>query len=122
MVEFEEIFTNNQVSSKLKIYLSSFYYSVIFRPIDLRDLKLKLISLFEYLSSEEGRTDQNCIAVDSFMMLSEKWEKEYFDLPYEYSDIISIAGECLHDTISSPKTTGNFGGTPEQLLASSRKL
>lgn len=52
MIEFEQIFTNKQqVSSELKDYLSSFYYSVISRPVSLSDLKSKMTSLFEYLSS-----------------------------------------------------------------------
>jgi len=55
-------------------------------------------------------------------MLSDRWEKDYSDLPDEYSDIISIAGEFLHDTITSPEIAKKFGGTPEQLLIATKKL
>ena len=42
-------------------------------PLSLDALKHSLIRLLEYLASREGRTDQNCRAVDSFFTHDDRW-------------------------------------------------
>jgi hypothetical protein len=122
MKEFDKIFNNDNVSTELKSHLSAFYYAVIPRPINLDLFKAKMICLFEYLSSSDGRTDSHCRAVDSFMLLSDRWEKVYSDIPEKYSNLFSLAGELLHDTFSSPEIAKEYSATPEQLLEATRIL
>jgi len=87
--------------------------------VDLKQLKQSLIGLFEYLSSENGRTDENCSAVDSFFMFDDRWVER--NLPTPFHDIFAdMSG--LHDTLSAPEIAENFGTTPEQLLQRIREL
>jgi hypothetical protein len=87
--------------------------------VDLKQLKQSLIDLFEYLSSENGRTDQNCSAVDNFFIFDDLWVER--NLPEPFQDIFgNMPG--LHDTVSAPEIAGNFSFTPEQLLERVRQL
>ena len=87
--------------------------------VDLKQLKQSLIDLFEYLSSENGRTDQNCNAVDNFFMFDDLWVER--NLPEPFQDIFgNMPG--LHDTVSAPEFAGNFSFTPEQLLERVRQI
>jgi hypothetical protein len=88
--------------------------------IDFAALKHSLIELFEYLSSENGRTDKNCCAVDSFFMHDELWAER--NLPNPFHDIFADIAGALHDTVSAPEIAENFESTPEQLLKRAREL
>ena len=94
--------------------------SVLYKEIvDLKQLKQSLIDLFEYLSSENGRTDQNCSAVDNFFVFDDLWVER--NLPEPFQDIFGdIPG--LHNTVSAPEIAGDFSCTPEQLLERVRQL
>ena len=88
--------------------------------LDLEVLKHSLMGLFEYLSSEDGRTDDNCCAVDSFFMFDDLWVER--NLPDPFHDIFADVAGALHDTVSAPEIAENFNSTPEQLLKRARKL
>jgi hypothetical protein len=88
--------------------------------LDLRRLKAELISLFEYLCSIEGRTQDNCTAVDAFFTTDDLWVRK--ELPEDFHEVFAYASEALHDTVSNPAVSGNFGCTPEQLLGKTREL
>lgn len=88
--------------------------------IDFAVLKHSLIELFEYLSSENGRTDKNCCAVDSFFMHDELWVER--NLPDPFHDIFADIAGALHDTVSAPEIAENFDSTPEQLLKRAGEL
>ncbi len=88
--------------------------------IDFVALKHSLIELFEYLSSENGRTDKNCCAVDSFFTHDELWAER--NLPDPFNDIFADIAGALHDTVSAPDIAENFESTPEQLLKRARGL
>jgi hypothetical protein len=94
--------------------------SVLYKEIvDLKQLKQSLIDLFEYLSSENGRTDQNCSAVDNFFMFDDLWVER--NLPEPFQDIFGdMPG--LHNAVSAPQIAGDFSCTPEQLLERARQL
>ena len=88
--------------------------------IDFAALKHSLIELFEYLSSENGRTDKNYCAVDSFFTHDELWVER--NLPNPFHDIFADIAGALHDTVSAPEIAENFESTPEQLLKRAREL
>jgi len=88
--------------------------------LDLEVLKQSLIDLLEYLSSQNGRTDENCNAVDSFFMHDELWLER--NLPDPFHDVFADIAGALHDTVSAPETAKNFDSTPEQLLKRAREL
>ena len=87
---------------------------------DLEELKQSLIALLEYLSSDDGRTDTNCHAVNSFFMLDDVWAER--NLPDPFHDIFADLAGALHDTISGPEIAQNFDSTPEQLLKRAKQL
>ena len=89
-------------------------------PLSLHGLKRSLITLLEYLSSEDGRTDKNCCAVDSFFMHDELWVER--NLPDPFHDIFADIAGALHDTVSAPEIAENFESTPERLLKRAREL
>lgn len=77
--------------------------------------------LLVFLSSPQGRTHANCLAADHFFCLRDGWgDVDWEHLPEELGDVLAFAGEALHDTVESPEVAGNFGCTPEQLLAKLR--
>lgn len=89
-------------------------------PLNLEVLKNSLIALLEYLSSQEGRTDQNCHAVDSYFLHDDLWVKS--NLPDSFHSIFADMSGALHDTVSAPDIAKNFDSTPEQLLKRAREL
>ena len=90
------------------------------RPLDLQAARSAMIALLEFLASPAGRTDQNCRAVDTFIMLDECWLSDH--LPESYHEVIADMGGALHDTVTAPHIAENFDSTPEQLLARARAL
>jgi len=87
---------------------------------DLPELKKSLINLFEYLSSPNGRTDENCIAINSFFMFDDLWVDR--NLPDHFHEIFVDISGALHDAVSAPENAENFDSTPEQLLNRAREL
>jgi len=81
-----------------------------------------LESLLEFLSSSEGRTDENCSATSIFFLGQDEWARSADELPSEYAAIVwDIEGQ-LQDTVSDPDTALEFESTPEQLLARLRSV
>ena len=105
------------VSPDLRPLLRSVYSSILSSPPDLVGLKRDLTELLEFLAGE-GRTNANCWAADLFFCLSEGWERDWTEqkLPADFSDVLSLMGQALHDTIRSPQIASNFDCLPEQLL------
>ena len=89
-------------------------------PVNLVALKAALVSLLTHLSSPQGRTDENCCAVDIHFCLDENWP--VLNLPPDFHDLLADLGGALHDTVSDPEIAKNFESTPEQLLARGKKL
>ena len=87
---------------------------------DLMELKNSLINLLEYLSSPNGRTDENCNAINSFFMFDDLWVDR--NLPDHFHDIFADMSSALHDTVSAPEIAENFDSTPEQLLKRAKEL
>jgi hypothetical protein len=87
---------------------------------DLSELKKSLINLFEYLSSPNGRTDENCIAINSFFMFDDLWVDR--DLPDRFHEIFVDMSGALHDAVSAPENAEDFYSTPEQLLERAKEL
>jgi hypothetical protein len=120
-VNFEELYQRVSYADKaLKPLLEELHRQLVIRPKNLAELKTSLISVLEFLASPQGRTDENCRAVDYFLMLDEEWDSE--ELPNEYAEILADMSGALHDTISAPNIAENFESTPEQLLAKANKL
>jgi len=87
---------------------------------DLSELKSSLINLFEYLSSPNGRTAENCKAINSFFMFDDLWVDR--NLPDHFQAIFVDVSGALHDTVSAPEIAENFDSTPEQLLKRAKEL
>ena len=87
---------------------------------DLMELKNSLINLLEYLSSPNGRTHENCNAINSFFMFDDLWVDR--NLPDHFHDIFADMSSALHDTVSAPEIAENFDSTPEQLLKRAKEL
>ena len=87
---------------------------------DLMELKNSLINLLEYLSSPNGRTHENCNAINSFFMFEDLWVDR--NLPDHFHDIFADMSSALHDTVSAPEIAENFDSTPEQLLKRAKEL
>jgi len=87
---------------------------------DLMELKNSLINLLGYLSSPNGRTDENCNAINSFFMFDDLWVDR--NLPDHFHDIFADMSSALHDTVSAPEIAENFDSTPEQLLKRAKEL
>jgi len=96
--------------------------NIIDRPVNLFDLKESLIALLTFLNTKEGRTNDNCRAVDLFFCLQDDWDLGYKDLPEPFSEIIIDMGGALHDTINTPDIAKMLDSTPEQLLDRVRKI
>jgi hypothetical protein len=84
------------------------------KPLDLARLRSALERLLVFLAGPEGRTDANCKAIDSFLLLG---DFDRPDLPDGLRDLLADMAGALHDTVSSPRIAANFASTPEQLLA-----
>lgn len=87
---------------------------------DLSELKNSLINLFVYLSSPNGRTDENCKAINSFFMFDDLWVDR--NLPDHFHEIFVDVSGALHDTVSSPEIAEDFDSTPEQLLKRAKEM
>ena len=85
-------------------------------PADLETIKTRLESLFVFLCSPEGRTDEMCKYVDNYFCLKEDWPDCIEHLPNELYDILFDTGCTLHDAVKDPDIAENFESLPEQLL------
>lgn len=85
-------------------------------------IKQSLINLMSFLCTEEGRTDRNCTATDSFFCLHDDNGFDWQHLPKPFQLILGDIGGQLHDTITSPEIAKNFESTPEQLLERLKQL
>jgi hypothetical protein len=90
------------------------------RPVELASARSAIIVVLEFLSSSTGRTNANCHAVDTFLMVDECWLND--ELPENYQEILADMSGALHDTVSAPHIAENFDSTPEQLLQKARAL
>ncbi len=88
---------------------------------DRSRLRDALVTLLEFLSSPEGRTDENCTQADLFFALHDDRGVSWDHLPGPLQDILFDLGSTLHDTISTPGIAENFASTPEQLLERVRR-
>ena len=111
-----EQFDGEPVSRELAPLLTDVYMEVQRASADFRALREALRKLLEFLASHAGRTNANCVAVDSFFMHSDRWSRDWADLPDAYQEVFADLGGALHDTVSSPAIAENFESTPEQLL------
>jgi hypothetical protein len=123
---FEEIYSRaiarrSDVSPELKALLHKFYETACARPLNAVALKSVLVNLLEFLTTREGRTNSNCWAVDLFCM-SDDWERDWSELPEEFSDILADMAGALHDTVKAPEIASNFDSTPEQLLERVKRI
>ncbi len=111
------------VSPELKPLLHRVYVDVLATPVNLYALQESLAALLEYLC-DRGRTNANCWAVDRFFCFSEGWERDWTEqnIPEDFSDVLSMMGEALHDTVKAPAIAENFDCLPEQLLQRVRRL
>jgi hypothetical protein len=87
---------------------------------DLSELKKALINLFEYLSSPNGRTAENCNAINSFFVYDDLWVDR--NLPDHFQAIFVDVSGAFHDTVSAQEIAENFDSTPEQLLKRAKEL
>jgi hypothetical protein len=101
----------------LRWRLADTYEAIIARPYDPQRVARATEELLIYLSSSEGRTHPNCVAVDHFFGVGGGWEGNWEAEPAELADLLGDMGTGLHDTISAPEIAENFDATPEQLLA-----
>ena len=85
-------------------------------------LKHALLDLVEFLASPSGRTNANCVAVDSVFTYQLGDHPALEDVPDDLGEIMFDLGGALHDTFSAPHVAENFDSTPEQLLRRLRAL
>jgi hypothetical protein len=113
---------HKSVSPKIKFLLNEFYDAMAMKPAEVKLIKEKLVNIFTFLTTTEGRTNNNLWLVDLFVSLMMDWEvKSFSDLPESLRNLIEeMMG--LHDTIKDPEVAKNFGTTPEQLLEKAQKL
>ena len=84
-------------------------------------LRDSLERLLKFLSSDEGRRDDNCKTTGAFFF--RRWtSRDWGSLPEAYVDILNDLAGMLHDAVSAPTIAKNFEGTPEQLLERVRGL
>jgi hypothetical protein len=103
----------------LRPLVDALHATLVAATLDLPAIKHAMIALLEFLSSATGRTDANCIAVDSFFSHDDEWLADR--LPDAYHEVMAHM-DALHDTITAPEVAENFDSTPEQLLARARSL
>ena len=80
-----------------------------------------LEALLAWLASADHNTDENCRAVDRFVLL-EVLDEVNAAIPSGLRELLWDIGCQLHDTHTSPALARNFDSTPEQLLARTRAL
>lgn len=121
MSTFEQLYCpGGDVDDALRPLMRRLHDALQRTPMDLPQLRASLISVLEYLASSIGRTDANCSAVNSFLILDETWNDDR--IPQAYIDVLADMTGALHDTISAPEIAANFESTPEQLLVRARHL
>lgn len=110
----------------MKPLLEAVHREVERRAADPHALREALIGVFEFLCSEEGRTDPNCQMVESFIFWL--WDANpdivgapSDPLPSDHVDLMSNV-QCLGYTFSEPHLARNFRATPEDLLQEARAL
>jgi hypothetical protein len=108
--------SDGKLTVGLRPRLGDAYEAIIARPYDVPRIVGTVERLLEYLSTSEGRTHANCVAVDSFFCFRDDWEGHWEDEPEALADVLGDMGGALHDTISAPEIAENFDSTPEQLL------
>ena len=91
-------------------------------PANLSSLKDALEGLLFYLTTPEGRTEDNCKETDLYFCLHDDNGFTWDHLPEDFKLIFDDIGRQLHDTIQHPEIADNFESTPEQLLTRVRKL
>jgi hypothetical protein len=106
----------------LRWRLAEAYESIIARPYAPHSVATAVEELLVYLSSPEGRTHPNCVAVDHFFGVGDGWEGSWEAEPAELADLLGDMGSGLHDAITAPEIAENFEVTPEQLLARIRAI
>jgi hypothetical protein len=111
-----KVSSDGRLSLGLRPRLGDAYEAIIARPYDVPRIVVTVERLLEYLSSSEGRTHVNWVAVDRFFCIRDDWEGDWEDEPEALADILGDMGGALHDTISAPEIAENFDSTPEQLL------
>ena len=122
---FERLFRSaarsRAISPQLQTLVRVVYDRARRRPADLPALKAALEALLSFLSSDGGRTDANCCAVDSFFSI-EEWISECSELPDSFREVLDDLGGALHDSVYAPHIAANFESLPEQLLARLRRI
>jgi len=108
------------VDAMLRPHLEKLHQCLAHTSADLPSLREAIIGVLEFLVSPRGRTDVNCRAVDSFLMLDGAWDANR--LPQSFVDVLSDMSGALHDTVSAADIAANFESTPEQLLERARRL
>jgi hypothetical protein len=80
-----------------------------------------LKAVLEFLVEPENDTDDNCRAVNTFVLLGlledDRVKQNLSRLPRFLVRIIEDMGMCLHDTHTAPSVAREFESTPQQLLA-----
>jgi hypothetical protein len=110
------------LTPRLRPRLKDAYEAIISRPYDVPRIAARVEELLVCLSSREGRTNGNCVAVDSFFCIRDGWEGDWEDEPAALADVLGDMGGALHDTISAPEIAENFDSTPELLLEQLRRF
>ena len=80
-----------------------------------------LEGLLAWLASPANDTDENCKAVDRFVVL-EVLVALKSGTPEDLRKILEDMGTQLHDAHTSPELTQVFEATPPQLLARAREI
>jgi hypothetical protein len=118
----DDAYARERVSPRLPMLLGEVYAQVVQVDTSLAALRDTLEGLLTFLASPAGRTHANCVAVDSFFMHNDRWERDWEHLPESYKDLLGLLGDALHDTVAAPEIAENFDNTPEQLLARLRQI
>lgn len=84
-------------------------------------LRGSLERLLKFLSSDEGRSDDNCRSTEAFFF-RRRTSQDWGSLPEAYVDILNDLASILRDAVSAPAIGENFEATPEQLLDRVRRL
>ena len=100
----------------LKPLVGDVYEAIITHPYDAARVVAALEPLLVYLTTPEGRTSPNCIAVDHFFCFGEDWQESWEEEPEELAGILWDMGAALHDAVAAPERAESFDSTPEQLL------
>ena len=109
-------------SPELMKLIEEVHNCLIERPANLSSLKVALEDLFDYLTTQDGRTEDNCKEADLYFCLHDDNGFNWDHLPEDYKLIIDDIGGQLHDSIKNPEISENFKSSPEQLLKRIRNL